>query len=116
MAEAPQWARVRGGVNVRLRRGAWYEVVSLTPEQAVVDVNAQRLSVDRGVLQIVPLRPQNWSVVPRPADAVNLPVSWGATYAVCPTCRHRAPLRGQPTEMRCPKCNGVFPVAWDDPY
>src|SRR5438034_10445031 len=39
--------------------------------------------------------------------------SWGATYAVCPACRHRVPLRGQPTEMRCPKCNGVFEIAWD---
>jgi len=26
------------------------------------------------------------------------------------------PLRGQPTEMRCPKCNGVFEIAWDDPF
>src|SRR5207249_5914912 len=81
MAEAPQWARVRGDVNIRLRRGAWYEVVSLTPEQAVVDVNEQQLSVARSFLQIVPLRPQRWSVVARPADAVNLPLSWGATYA-----------------------------------
>ena len=116
MAEAPQWARVRGDVNIRLRRGAWYEVVSLTPEQAVVDVNEQHLSVARSFLQIVPLLPQRWSVVARPADAVNLPISWGATYAVCPACRHRVPLRGQPTEMRCPKCNGVFEIAWDDPF
>jgi len=79
MAEAPQWARVRGDFNIRLRRGAWYEVVSLTPEQAVVDVNEQQLSVARSFLQIVP-------------------------------------LRGQPTEMRCPKCNGVFEIAWDDPF
>src|SRR5438093_9561410 len=71
MAEAPQWARVRGDVNIRLRRGAWYEVVSLTPEQAVVDVNEQQLSVARSFLQIVPLRPQRWSVVARPADAVR---------------------------------------------
>src|SRR5213592_2896611 len=83
MAEAPQWARVGGDVNIRLRRGAWYKVVSLTPEQAVVDVNEQQLSVARSFLQIVPLRPQRWSVVARPADAVNLPLSWGATYAVC---------------------------------
>jgi len=54
--------------------------------------------------------------VPRPSDAVNLPLSWGSKYAVCPSCGERARLRGQPTEMACPRCKGVYAVAWDDPY
>jgi hypothetical protein len=47
---------------------------------------------------------------------MNVPLSWGSRYVVCPGCRDRAPLKGHPTEIRCGRCAGVFPVAWDDPY
>ncbi len=67
MPEAPQWARVRGEMNCYIRRGAWYEVLRLTPEEVVLEVNRQYLS-------------------------------------------------GQPTELPCDKCGGVFAIAWDDPY
>jgi len=116
MPEAPQWARVRGDVNCNVRRGAWYEVVRLTPEEVVLDVNQRTVSVTRSSVQVVPIRPQRWSVVARPHDATNLPLSWGSRYAVCPNCRHRSPLRGRATELRCPRCTGVFAIAWDDPY
>src|SRR5256885_9453467 len=62
MPEAPQWARVRGEMNCYIRRGAWYEVLRLTPEEVVLEVNRQPVRVERSALQIVPLRPQNWSV------------------------------------------------------
>ncbi|HEV8304997.1 MAG TPA: hypothetical protein VGQ25_08560 [Gemmatimonadales bacterium] len=116
MPDVPQWARVRGDANCNVRRGAWYEVIRLTADEAVLDVNTRSLSVVRSLLQIVPLRPQRWSVVSRPQDAVNVPLSWGSRYAVCPGCRDRAPLKGHPTDLRCSRCNGVFAVAWDDPY
>ena len=116
MSEAPQWARVRSDVNCSVRRGAWYEVVRLTPEEAVLAVNQQPLAVPRSFLQIVPVRPDQWSVVARPRDAVNMPSSWGSRYAVCPNCAHRRSLLGQPTDLPCPKCGGVFAVAWHDPY
>src|SRR5438552_10345992 len=69
MPEAPQWARVRGEMNCYIRRGAWYEVLRLTPEEVVLEVNRQPVRVERSALQIVPLRPQNWSVVARPRDS-----------------------------------------------
>lgn len=116
MSEAPQWARVRGDGNFHIRRGAWYQVVRLTPETAVLDVNRQPITIARSAVQIVPVHPERWSVVPRPPDAVNLPLSWGSKYAVCPGCSQRAPLKGQWTELVCTRCHGVFPVAWDDPY
>ena len=116
MPEVPQWARVRGDINCHVRRGAWYEVLRLTPEEAILEVDNRAFSVPRSSLQIVPVRPQSWSVVERPSDAVMVPLSWGSRYAVCPSCRDRAPLRGHPTEIRCPRCEGVFAVAWDDPY
>src|SRR6266702_625230 len=66
-AAPPQWARVRGDANCRVRRGAWYEVVRLTSEEAVLCVGDRSLGVDRSFLQIVPTRPDRWSVVPPPA-------------------------------------------------
>ena len=115
--ETPQWARVRADINCGVRRGAWYKVLSLTPEEAVLDVNGRPYPVPRAVLQIVPVRPERWSVVPRPQDAVIMPLHWGSRYAVCPACRHRRSLVAQAAEqLQCPQCGGVFPVAWDDPY
>jgi hypothetical protein len=116
MPDVSQWARVRGDVNCNVRRGAWYEVLRLAAEEAILDVNQRPTSVVRSQLQIVPVRPQRWSVVARPSDAMNIPLSWGSKYAVCPGCRDRAPLKGQPAEIRCARCDGVFAVAWDDPY
>lgn len=116
MPDVPQWARVRGDVNCNVRRGAWYEVLRLTADEAILEVDRRSFSVPRSSLQIVPVRPQRWSVVARPSDAVSMPLSWGSRYAVCPSCRHRAPLKEQVPEMRCGRCNGVFVVAWDDPY
>ena len=116
MPEVPQWARVRGDVNCQVRRGAWYEVLRLTPDEAILEVVNRPFSVPRSaLLQIVPLRPQRWSVVARPSDAVMVPLSWGSRYAVCPGCRLRVPLKGYPSEIRCSRCDGVFAVAWDDP-
>jgi hypothetical protein len=116
MPDVPQWARVRGDVNCNVRRGAWYEVLRLTPDEAILDVDHRPHSVPRSSLQIVPVRPQRWSVVARPSDAVNMPLSWGSKYAVCPACRDRSPIKGHDTEIRCTRCGGVFEVAWDDPY
>ena len=116
MPDVPQWARVRGDVNYGARRGAWHEVVRVTEEAAVIQIGQRSVSVPRDSVQIVPIRPQRWSVVPRPSDSINMPMSWGSKYAVCSSCGDRAPLKGQPQEMRCGHCGGVFPVAWDDPY
>ena len=116
MPEAPQWARVRGETNCYVRRGAWYEVLRLTPEEAIVDVNRRPIRLERSALQIVPFRPQTWSIVARPRDSVDMPLSWGSRYAVCPGCCHRQSLPGQPAELRCGNCGGVFEIAWDDPY
>ncbi|HYT05647.1 MAG TPA: hypothetical protein VEM13_12305 [Gemmatimonadales bacterium] len=110
MSEMRSWARVVGDVNVSLRRGAWYEVARLTPDAAVLDVDQRSLSVPRSTLEIVTTRPHHWSVVERPYDAVDLPMSWGSRYAVCPGCSHRVPIKGHPMEMLCPRCRGLFVI------
>src|SRR5207247_9667685 len=114
--QAPQWDCGRSEMNCYSRRGACYEELRLTPEEVVLEVNEQPVRVERSALQIVPLRPQNWAVVPRPRDSVDMPMGWGSRYAVCPGCCHRQYLSGQPTELSCDKCGGVFAIAWDDPY
>ncbi len=110
MSEVRPWARVVGDVNVSVRRGAWYEVMRLTAEAAVLEVNRRPLSIPRSTVQIATTRPREWSVVPRPYDAVDLPMSWGSRYGVCPQCSHRAPLTGHTAELACPRCGGVFAV------
>jgi hypothetical protein len=116
MPEVPQWARVRSDMNCHIRRGAWYEVLRLMGEEAVLEVNRKPVRLERASLQIVPLRPQRWSVVARPRDSVDMPLNWGSRYAVCPGCCSRQALPGKPAELRCGKCAGIFAIAWDDRY
>jgi hypothetical protein len=115
MVSSAQWARVRPEQTAKLRQGAWYRVVRLTPVEAVLDVNGRPIAVPRPSLQIVPAPPSRWTVVPRPPGAGGrLPLTWGPHYGVCPNCRERARLEGRPSSMRCPKCNGHFDIGWDD--
>ena len=111
-----QWARLQADVNCQLRRGAWYRVLKLAPLEVLVDVNRKPLPVPRPFLQIAPTPPRRWTIVPRPKNAPRLPDSWGAGYGVCPSCRNRTQLEGRPSSIRCPRCNGLFEVAWDEPY
>lgn len=110
MPDVPPWARVAGDMNVGVRRGAWYQVVRLTPEAAWLDVVHRTLSVPRECLEIVTVRPDAWSVVSRPYDAVDLPVKWGSRYAVCPRCSRREALPERALEMLCSGCRKVFRI------
>jgi hypothetical protein len=109
-----QWARIRSEDAGHLRRGAWYRVVRLTPQDAVLDVNGALTTYPRPSLEILPTPPTRWAVVPRPPRSARLPLTWGARYAVCPGCRERARLEERATSMRCPKCNGFFDIGWDN--
>jgi len=111
------WARLKQDVSCGLRRGAWYRVVGLTPEDAVLQVpRRERVRVPRRFLQTLFSRPRHWTVVPRPAQAEDLPDHWRNRYAVCPVCRARAPITGYTVDMQCAKCNGQFGIAWDERY
>jgi len=109
-----QWARPHSDVNRGLRRGAWYRVLALTPKDVVVDVNHNARTVPREGVEIVTTPPQRWSVVARPPDAVRVPLDWGDWYALCPTCRNRTPIKGHYSTLRCPRCTGLFQIAWDE--
>jgi hypothetical protein len=111
------WARLTQDVSCGLRRGAWYRVVGLTPEDVVLQVpRRERVRVPRRFLQTLFTRPRRWTVVPGVAAAAELHENQRERYAVCPGCRARAPITGFSAELRCPKCNGLFDVAWEERY
>src|SRR5438128_10175932 len=110
------WARLRLEVDCGLRRGTWYRVTRFTPTDIFLDVQHCPVPVPRHLLDVLVGRPHRRSVVPRPRDAAKLPPELGAPYAVCPACRARSPLRGSPATLACPRCRGVFVVAWDERY
>ena len=99
-----------GEVNIHLRRRACYELVQLLPDAAVLHVSERSLTIPRSCLEIVEVRPRQWSVVSRPYDAVDLPLSWGSRYGVCPRCSNRVPLQGHAGTITCDRCGGVFAV------
>jgi hypothetical protein len=105
------WARVRARTNAPLRRGAWYRVARLSARQAVLEVNRRLLPFSRGLLQVLPIRPPTWSVVPTP---LNSSFVVGDKYGVCPSCSDRQRLEGGAEVMRCRRCRGVFAIAWSD--
>ncbi|HYK83105.1 MAG TPA: hypothetical protein VEU55_08150 [Gemmatimonadales bacterium] len=116
MAEELRWGRVKAETDYPVRRGAWYRVSSLPPGEVVLDVNRKPLALPRSFIELVATPPRRWTVVPRPAKAPRLPEGWGDQYVVCPSCRHRSPVHGAPQTMRCPRCYGLFLVAWDEHY
>src|SRR5438034_6581888 len=67
------WARLKQDVNCGLRRGAWYRVVGLTPEDAVLQVpRRERVRVPRRFLQTLFSRPRHWTVVLRDRKSTRL--------------------------------------------
>ena len=109
-----QLASLNADIKSPLRRGAWYRILKLTPADAILDVRGKPVSVRRGDLQLSPTPALRWSVVASPKNSPRFPSSWGPRYAVCPNCRERARLEGQPAGMRCHRCNGFFEIAWNE--
>ncbi len=116
MPQPEQWARIRARPFSPLRRGAWYRVVESTPTEVILIVNRRPLSVPKAFVQVLPIRPRMWSVVPRPRGSVSPPQGWGVRYGVCPHCAARAPLSDRATSLRCPACQMAFVIGWSDAH
>ena len=114
MPHVQYWARVRADQDCPLRRGAWYRVVDLTPVEAIVDVNHRLLHIPRAFVQVLPLRPPAWTVVPGPDRGAAAGTGGARKYGVCPSCCARARLDGPAPAMRCPRCGALAAVAWSD--
>jgi len=91
-------------------------VLSLGPEEAVLDVDNAGVRMSREDLDVTETKPNRWTIVPRPRGAENVPDAWGESYAVCPSCAARAPVGRPPGEKRCTRCEQSFEVAWDERY
>lgn len=111
-----RWGRLQLDVDCNLRRGAWYRVVDLQGMQAVVDVNQKQLPVPRYALEVVTTPPKRWTVVPAPRKAVKLTREFMPSYAVCPNCRERQPLRHRGRTLRCDRCRGTYEIDWNEGY
>lgn len=102
-----QWARLHTPARCGLRWGAWYPVMGLTPREAQLWVRGRAMGVARSLLELRSTPPREWTVA-RTKGAAD-------PYLVCPSCRHRAHLPdGRVATLRCPRCNELFAIAWDD--
>ena len=102
-----QWARLQTPARCGLRWGAWYPVMGLTPREAQLWVRGRALVVARSLLELRSTPPREWTVARTPTAS--------DPYLVCPSCRHRAHLPdGRVATLRCPRCNELFTIAWDD--
>ena len=102
-----QWARLQTPSRCGLRWGAWYPVMALAPREVQVWVRGRNIQVARSLLEFRSTPPREWTVAR---------TNHGSDpYLVCPSCRHRAHLPdGQAASLRCPRCNELFTIAWDD--
>ncbi|PYP48913.1 MAG: hypothetical protein DMD45_16630 [Gemmatimonadetes bacterium] len=112
--KGPRWARLRDAMRCRLRCGAWYPVLGTGWHAVVLDVRGMPLSVHESYLELAFARPTRWSIVARAADAVMMPESWGAWYAVCPNCGAREPVRQSKGTMVCPRCDQGSLIDWSE--
>ena len=102
-----QWARLQTPARCGLRWGAWYPVMGLTPREAQLWVRGRGLAVARSLLELRSTPPREWTVARTTAAS--------DPYLVCPSCRHRAHLPdGRAATLRCPRCNELFTIAWDE--
>jgi hypothetical protein len=81
--------------------------MAVTPREVQLWVRGRNMPVARSLLELRDTPPREWTVA-RPERA-------SGPYLVCPSCRHRANLPDRDvTAMRCPRCNDLFPITWND--
>jgi len=88
--KALQWARLKVEGGYRLRRGAWYAVGAIEGDNVLIRVRGDWVRVPWAALEVTGTEPSRWTVVPRPANVVMLPETWGPHYGVCPRCHYPA--------------------------
>src|SRR6266702_3200937 len=70
-----RWARLREDLRrCELRRGAWYPVLSVAQDEAVLVVRRRGVIIPLAYLEITHARPNRWTFLSREG------------YAVCPNC------------------------------
>ena len=110
------WVRLSEDVDCGLRRGGWYEAVAVEQAVVVLLVEGRKKSFPRELLEISEAGPTHWTVVSQAGNSAQIPIRWTKGYAVCPSCRWRQLLLGEPKTMLCEGCFQEFEIDWDEPY
>ena len=114
MRRSQGWARARGPGAHLMRLGAWYQVLGNSANLVVLDIARRNVAIPRDLLQISPLRPERFSVVPRsPSKRRGKSDDSSSTYAVCPVSGTRVGLSGHPDSIECPSCGHRGAVDWE---
>jgi ribosomal protein S27AE len=108
-----RYARLRADVETKMRRGAWYRVLSADGLNVTVEVNKRPVVFLKALLEVVDRPPPRWTVVDTPAKAR---LKLGERYGVCPSCGERAPLAKKVKRLQCKHCKWEFDVAWGESY
>lgn len=110
------WVRLSEDVDCGLRRGGWYQVVSLEQDEVVLRLEGRTKSYPRQLFEVSASGPTRWTIVSNAGNSAQLPSRWTKGYAVCPSCRWRQLPLGQPKAMLCEGCYQEFEVDWEKPY
>ena len=117
MTRSRGWARVTPhGTGAHLMRlGAWYQIVgNPAPTLVVLDIARRNVAIPSDLLQIIPSRPERFSVIPRsPSKRSGKPDDSASGYAVCPVSGTRVRLSGRPESIKCPSCGHRGAVDWE---
>jgi hypothetical protein len=113
---AKLWVRLSEDVDCGLRRGGWYEAVAVEQNEVVLKLEDRERSFPRHLFEVSPIGPTRWTVVSRAGNSMRIPTLWTKGYAVCPACRWRQLVFGQPTTMLCEGCYQEFEIDWDELY
>src|SRR5256885_5524681 len=87
-----QWARLTASVDAPLRRGAWYQVASVTRLEAVVTVEGRPVNVPLPFVEIRNTPPRAWTVLRTPRAGPGTPEVFRRGFLIGPPCRNRLPL------------------------
>lgn len=104
MEASGRWARLAINTRTPLRRGAWYVVHSVSPEEVVLDIRGKSTIVPRYLLDLTDEAPNRWTAIP---------ASWGGPYIVCPNCAMRVRPRDTASRLHCPTCSRWFVIEGD---
>jgi hypothetical protein len=110
------WARLSEDVDCGLRRGGWYETISVNKNEVVLNLEGRNKSFPRHHFEVSTIGPTRWTIVIHAGNSAIIPDRWTKGYAVCPSCRWRQLLLGQPKTMLCEGCYQEFEINWDEPY
>ena len=111
-----QWVRLSEDVDCGLRRGGWYLAVSVGQSEVVLQTDGRQQAFPREFFEVSTVGPTRWTVVSHAGNSTQIPTRWSNGYGVCPSCRWRQLILGQPKSMLCEGCYEEFELDWDTLY